>query len=240
MGGENDASVEDDARLVVAQVQVNVLRLHPELARRLHVVLVHLVRVVAHPDRLVVRKQFELVICSKVDRNIAPICCYNFEVLKASSQIPPVFKQLKLDKTNYDRVVQSQVLNGWWILFPAIFKVSYDQLLPGFVVVWRAKKSELFCGPVVVVIVPNVSETQTLNFFFAAKIHDETLLSSCPLSANSWHRFQTDCQYPELVCYLQGKPDTRSCCFLQVLQGSHSWCCLVFWVPHNLDHKTRR
>ena len=73
-GGENDASVEDDARLVVARVQVNVLCLHSELARRPHVVLVHLVRVVAHPDRLVVRKQLELVIGGKVDRNIAPIC----------------------------------------------------------------------------------------------------------------------------------------------------------------------
>ena len=105
--------------------------------------------------------------------------CYNFEVLKAPSQIPPVFKQLKLDKTSNDRVVQSQVLNGWWFLVPAIFKVSYDELLPGFVVVWRAKKSELFRGTVVVIIVPNVSENQALHCFFTAKVNDETLLSSC-------------------------------------------------------------
>merc|ERR1711962_993545 len=116
---------------------------------------------------------------SKSTSSASTLSCYNFEVLKAPSQVPPVFKQLKLDKTNNDRVIQSQVLNGWWILIPAIFKVSYDQLLPGFVVIWRAKKSELFCGTVVVVIVANVSKTQTLYCFFTAKIHDETLLSSC-------------------------------------------------------------
>ena len=61
-------------------------------------------------------------------------------------------------------------------MIPAVFKVSYEQLVPRSVVVERAKKAELFCGAVPVASVVCVSETQTLNCFFTAKVQDKTLL----------------------------------------------------------------
>ena len=100
---------------------------------------------------------------------------YHVEVLKASS-VSPVFKELKLDKTNSCRVGKSQVLNGWWILIPAVFKVGYEQLVPRSVVVERTKKAEFFCGAVPVAPVVCVSQSQTLSCFYTAKVHDETLL----------------------------------------------------------------
>ena len=102
-------------------------------------------------------------------------CLEYFKVLKTSS-VSPVVKELKLDKTDKSRVVQSQVLKGWWILIPAVFKVGYEQLVPKSVVVERTKKAELFCGAVPVASVVCVSETQTLNCFFTAKVQDKTLL----------------------------------------------------------------
>ena len=56
------------------------------------------------------------------------------------------------------------------------FKVTYEQLVPRSVVVERAKKAELFCGAVPVAPVVCVSETQTLNCFYTAKVQDKTLL----------------------------------------------------------------
>ena len=61
-------------------------------------------------------------------------------------------------------------------MIPAVFKVSYEQLVPRSVVVERAKKAEFFGGAVPVAPVVCVSETQTLNCFYTAKVHDETLL----------------------------------------------------------------
>ena len=93
-----------------------------------------------------------------------------------TSSVSPVVKELKLDETKNCRVSKSQLFKGWWILSPAIFKIGYEQLFPRSFVVERTKKAELFCGAVPVASVVCVSETQTLNCFFTAKVQDKTLL----------------------------------------------------------------
>ena len=59
---------------------------------------------------------------------------------------------------------------------PAVLKVGYKQLVPSSVVAERTKKAEFFCGAVPVAPVVCVSESHTLNCFYTAKVHAETLL----------------------------------------------------------------